>query len=324
MAMHWHRRTIAAELHPDDPILNDGEWESEMRRTNPLWDTRRWIAFDGPEAIGTASAWFRRAGTPDAGAHASFLNCYGSVSAPARRKGVGTQLLKEIHALMHSLDKKVLTMSAHTDPGHAFLLHFGAVAKHCMLEYRANLAGLDWPRLIMWEEGVQNLGLVWERYGGRVPRPVLMSLLPTINALFADMPIGSLEAAPHCFDIDDYDRWYEFMDRSQSTHHLILLRDPAGMVAAISDASWSKRNPSAVFLHFTGVARPWRGRGLARSIKAAMLGEVHACHPEAREVRTANAETNAPILAVNQHLGFNMGRRAVDYQVSRTELDSQS
>jgi GNAT superfamily N-acetyltransferase len=142
IAMHPHRRTISAELHPDVPMLNDGEWESEMRGTNPLWETRRWIALDGPDAADTASAWFRRAGTPDPGAHVSFLNCYGSVSAPARRKGVGTLLLQEIRALMHTLDRTVLTVSAHTDPRHAFLMHFGAVAKHSMLEYRASLAGL--------------------------------------------------------------------------------------------------------------------------------------------------------------------------------------
>jgi hypothetical protein len=35
-----------------------------------------------------------------------------------------------VHRLMHVLDKTVLTLSAHTEPGHAFLKHIGAVEKN--------------------------------------------------------------------------------------------------------------------------------------------------------------------------------------------------
>jgi hypothetical protein len=35
---------------------------------------------------------------------------------------------------MHALDKTVLTMSAQTEPGHAFIKHVGAVEKHCTVD----------------------------------------------------------------------------------------------------------------------------------------------------------------------------------------------
>jgi hypothetical protein len=63
------------------------------------------------------------------------------------------------------------------------------------------------------------------------------------------------------------------------------------------------------------------GCGLARGLKAALLRQVHACHPEAKVMSTCNAEVNAPILSINARVGFAVRRRIVDYQITRTVLD---
>jgi GNAT superfamily N-acetyltransferase len=321
-AFHAFRRAIAAELYPDEPVLDDAEREYEMRRTDPLWDSRRWLVLDGRDVAGSGGASFRRAGTPNADEHAPYLYGYGSVAAGARRKGIATLLLRQVHALMHALDKSTLTMSADTDAGHAFLTHAGAAVKHSSVESRVLLDGLDWPRLRTWEDAAGDLGLSWERYAGRVPREVLLPLLPTLTALVADVPLGSLETPPIRLEIASYDRWYESMERTEGAHHLVLLREPDGTVAGMSEASWDSRRPTIAHQSFTAIAKPWRGRGLARAIKAAMLRRIHGSHPGAEEMKTSNAESNAPILAVNKRLGFSVLRRHVDYQITRAELDA--
>jgi GNAT superfamily N-acetyltransferase len=224
---------------------------------------------------------------------------------------------------MHAQDKTVLTLSAHADTGHAFLGHFGAVAKQSMVESRAALAELDWPNLRSWEDGVQDLGLVWECYDGRVPREVLVSLLPTFTALISDMPTGSLEIPPIRYEIEGYDQWYEALDRTGGAHHLIMLREPNGAVAAMSEAAWDSRAPQTAYQQLTAVSRSWRGRGLARAVKAATLRQIRAFHRDVKEMRTSNEENNAAILAINQRVGFRRYRRFVTYQVTRAELDGR-
>jgi GNAT superfamily N-acetyltransferase len=322
-AFHAHRRAIAAEFDPDDPAWSDAECEYEMRRTNPLWDWRRWLAFDGPDVAGSVSAGFRRAGTPNADEYAPFLNCHGSVSARARRKGLGTLLLQQVHVLMHVMDKSMLTMSADVDAGHAFLTHIGAAAKHSMVENRMFLKDIDSRCLRTWEDGASDLGLVFECYAGRVPREVLKSLLPALTELVSDVPLGALETPPIRLEIESYDRWYEGLNRIEGAHHLVLLREPAGAVIGMSEASWDSRSPKTVYQSFTAIARPWRGRGLARAIKAATLRQIRSSHPGAEEMRTFNAESNAAILSVNRRLGFTAHRRHVDYQITRKELDAR-
>jgi GNAT superfamily N-acetyltransferase len=321
-AFHAHRRAIAAELEPDDPVWSDAECEHEMRRTNPLWELRRWLAFDGPHVAGAVSAGFRRPGTPNAQEYAPFLGCDGSVSAGMRRQGLGTRLLRQVHALMCAMDKSVLTLSADTDAGHGFLTRVGGVAKHCMLESRMHFKNIDWPYLRAWEDAAGRLGLVFERYAGRVPRDVLTSILPSLTALVADVPLGALETPPIRLEIESYDRWYEGMDRAEGAHHLVLLREPGGAVAGMSEASWDSRSPKIVYQSFTAIARRWRGRGLGRAIKAVALSQIRSAHPGAEEMRTFNAETNAAILDVNRRLGFSPFRRHVDYQITRKELDA--
>jgi len=320
-AFNETRRAIAHEFWPDEPILDDAETRREVQTTNPMVEFRRWVAMEGDEVAGSIRAAFRRPGTPDEKDHARFLWAGGGVRASSRRRGVGTLLLREVHGLMHALDKTVLTMSSATEPGHAFIKHVRGVEKHCTVEQRAVFADLDWPRLRQWEDGAAAQGLSWERYAGRVPRDVLVDLLPVFTKLFADVPLGGLETGPIRWEISGYDLWYETLARVGGAHHLVLLRARDGSVAGLSEAGWDIRAPSIVRQQLTAVARQWRGRGVGRALKAAMLRQVHQMHPEATVIGTNNAEVNAPILSINARVGFKVAWRNVDYQVTRDVLD---
>jgi len=320
-AFNETRRVIAHEFWPDEPILDDAETRREVQTTNPMVEFRRWVAMEGDEVAGSIRAAFRRPGTPDEKDYARFLWAGGGVRASSRRRGAGTLLLREVHQLMHALDKTLLTMNAQTEPGHAFIKHVGAVEKHCTVEQRAIFADLDWLVLRQWEDGVTAQGLAWERYAGRVPRDVLVALLPVFTELFADVPLGGLETGPIRWEMNGYDLWYETLERVGGAHHLILLRAPDGSVAGLTEAGWDVRAPDIVRQQLTAVARPWRGRGVGRALKAAMLHQVHEAHPEATVIGTNNAEVNAPILSINARVGFKAAWRNVDYQVTRDVLD---
>ncbi len=320
-SLHACRRATSEELRPGDPVLSDAEFETGWRRPDPLHDSVHWVALAGQDVTGFANAWFRKAGTPDAAGHAPHLFVAGAVRAEARRRGAGTLLLREVLGLMHRLDKTMLTLRTHAEAGHAFLTQVGASAKLTTLSSRAVLTELDWNLLREWEEAAGDCGLAWERHAGRVPREVLLALLPELTALFADVPRGGLEVPPARVEIEGYDEWYETAARTGGAHHLILLRAPDGSVAGVTEAIWDARAPGLVHQAFTAVARPWRGRGLAKAMKGAVLRQVRESHPEAEEMGTVNAETNAAMRGINTRAGFKVHRRFVEYQAGRDALD---
>ena len=62
---------------------------------------------------------------------------------------------------------------------------------------------------------------------------------------------------------------------------------------------------------------PGRGAGAvcAKGVKAAMMRLIHDRHPDIRFIATSNANVNAPILSINERLGFAEHRRTASYQI---------
>jgi hypothetical protein len=71
----------------------------------------------------------------------------------------------------------------------------------------------------------------------------------------------------------------------------------------------------------TGVAPTWRGKGLAKAVKARQLQILTQRQPQVRMVITSNATVNAAMLAVNTQLGFKPHREISTYQATITALE---
>ncbi len=315
------RRVRAEEDEPGEPLLTDAEFKHDTQTERPLHQTFRLIARKDEKMVGSVGFWFRREGSPDYAEFAPFAYVWGGVRTPWRRQGVGTALLRGMLAFMRERGKTTATIGSHLPEGCAFLEAIGAVEKNRTFINRAPFAGLDWAELARWEQAAIPPGsdLRWEIHAGRTPMDRLAVLLPEMSALLRDVPMGDLVMPPLRMEMPGYVTWYEEMDRRGGDHFLVLLID-GETVAGASEAHWSARFPDRVYQELTGVARAWRGHGLAKGLKARMLRLVHERHPEAAVVSTSNAEMNAPILSINRRLGFAVHRTDVSYQIGTEAL----
>jgi hypothetical protein len=96
---------------------------------------------------------------------------------------------------------------------------------------------------------------------------------------------------------------------------MLVLLTEGDEIAAVCEASWDARFPDRVYQLLTAVARRWRGRGLAKGVKAAMMLLIRDLHPDIRFVTTSNANLNAPMLPINTKLGFAEHKRTALYQI---------
>ncbi|MGE3348748.1 MAG: N-acetyltransferase [Ramlibacter sp.] len=319
--LHAYRRVRLAEDFPGDPLVPDADFEHALREPHPLHQMQRIMAARGDDYVGNLVLTWRRPGSPNHADHAPFVDAGGGVPLAHRRQGVGTALLGALHGFMAAHGQSVVSLKVQSAEGRAFMAARGAELRLRSVENRLPFHGLDWSALARWQAQATSPGdgLRWETHAGRVPMPRLAQLMEPLTTLINEQPLGSLEMPRIRYTLEGYDRWYADMDRRGGEHFMVLLCHGEALVA-VCDASWDARFADRVYQQLTAVAQPWRGRGLAKGVKAAMLQLIHARHPGVRTMITTNAEANGPMLSINQRLGFAMHREEGTYQFTLDAL----
>jgi RimJ/RimL family protein N-acetyltransferase len=100
---------------------------------------------------------------------------------------------------------------------------------------------------------------------------------------------------------------------------LYALHGSQDRIAGLTEVLWSPARPQILEQGFTGVRPDFRNHGLGHWIKAAMLDKVLRELPEAKVIRAGNATSNAPMLKINQALGFKL---RVSWTIWQVETDS--
>ena len=231
-------------------------------------------------------------------------------------------MLGTLHHFLQMQGRTLVTVQAHDPAAWAWLASLGTPPRLSTVQNRLHFDRLDAALLQRWREApaIAAHGLRWELHAGRVPLDRLAQLLPVFDRLFRDVPLGALEGPPVRHALEDFRSWYADMDARGGAHHLALLLDAAGEMAALSIGSWDARMPDVLWQKLTTTDPRWRGLGLAKAVKAALLVGARELHPTLRRAVTVNAEVNAPMLAVNRQMGYEVHRREAFYQVPREAI----
>jgi GNAT superfamily N-acetyltransferase len=317
---HAYRRQRAAEEFPDLPLMTDDDFEHELCRTLALSVNQRLIAVSGGEIVGNMILGTRLEGTEGWQAYAPYVDVWGGVLMQRRRQGIGRALLRALHGFMSENGKTTASFKVQLADGHGFLLAAGAAARLRSAENWLALADVDWQVLQQWRTRIDDVpALRWEMHSPRVPMTRLADLMAPFSRLINEQPLGDLDIPAMRYDIAGYEAWYREMDQRGGEHHLVMLVDGAD-VAAMCDASWDPRFPDRVHQALTAVAAPWRGKGLAKAVKAAMLSRLRAGRPEVTTMVTLNAHANDAMLSINRRLGFRVHREECTYQIGHDTL----
>ena len=104
------------------------------------------------------------------------------------------------------------------------------------------------------------------------------------------------------------------------TRWTVFVRDRAGTCAGGTEVTFEPWDPGTVLQQNTGIDPAHRGVGLAKWAKAAMLKRIRDERPGAQRVRTGNAFSNAPMLAINDALGFKVISTRTEWQADVRDL----
>lgn len=152
----------------------------------------------------------------------------------------------------------------------------------------------------------------------RVKGPSGGALLADLTPLYAainDAPTGDLDIEPDAYDVASIQAYERAMaDRDQTMYHVLARRRSDSAWAGHTIALVDRHQPTWAGQEDTTVVPEHRGHRLGLAMKADLLAWLAEDEPKLRWIQTWNAESNRPMLAVNEALGFALYARSVQQQ----------
>jgi GNAT superfamily N-acetyltransferase len=225
-----------------------------------------------------------------------------------RRRGIGSALLTEALAVAGGAGRNRLIAEVDEPgedaPGRRFAVGRGWTCD--LLETRRDLVlPPDRARVAALEAEARTAARDYEvvTWRDRTPDALLADRALLEERMSTDAPHGDLPVEAEHWDGERV-REYEATNvaRGRAVLSAGAVRD--GRLVAFTDLHVPLSQPEHAHQGATLVLREHRGHRLGTLVKLAVLQELAAASPRTRRISTYNSEGNAPMVAVNQALGF--------------------
>ena len=186
-------------------------------------------------------------------------------------------------------------------------------------QLRRDNCPIDKLRLWMSESKKQDTDLRLE-FMYDIPEERISEYVALMTQLLHDMPRERDNAMPFLPSEDEVRMYAKMRRDSNKVQYTFALFDQADAMVGVSQVSISRDDPRNVFQMMTGIDRSYRGRGLSKWLKAAMILKVYEDFPENECITTDMRSVNEPIQAVNRQLGYELISQGSEFEVTREIL----
>lgn len=285
------------------------EFVVSFRRPRVAEDVYGLIAQDGDDVVGVAIVELSLADNLDLADVGVF------VPPEHRRRGIGTALARQLTVDLRQRGRtswiclvsgRQYGQPAGTPvPGEAFAARFGLTLRQEELQRRLHLPA---SRQLLDELAAQaapkhrDYRLV--RWVDACPDEYVEPYCALKTAMVDQMPTGELELEAEVWDeerLRDMEAAAVAQDRARYVYAAVA---PDGSIGGHTELVVPTHDPGVVFQWDTLVLPAHRGHRLGLALKIANLAWVQDRHPDRTSLRTWNAASNEPMIAVNDAMGF--------------------
>ncbi len=240
-----------------------------------------------------------------------------SVLPKFRRQGLGKKLLEQVLNLAKRENRRIIifTTNERIPAGVAFAKKIGAKRGIDNHTNRLLLEELDREMLGRWiqEAPVEEFELGF--YTNEFPESELEAICELFDVMNT-APKGELEINDEKLTVEKFLDWEKQGKATGTQRWMAFVRERStGHYAGFTETGWNPNRPHILGQWGTGVDPVYRGKGLGKWLKAAMLEKAIQERPELTQVRTGNADSNGPMLKINHAMGFKPFIANTDWQL---------
>ena len=301
-----------AERVPEDPPIPISErlagWQNIPKRIN----LETFVFSDANQIVAYGGTDFELEGE---NTHMCWADI--SVLPEFRRQGLAKKLLERILQVAKRENRRTMIFgtSERIPAGVVFAEKIGAKRGIENHSNRLMLEELDRDMLKRWinEAPVEEFELGF--YIGDYPESELEALCELFEVMNT-APRGELEIEDEKVTPKKLLEW-QHQSKAQGVQRLtaFVRERSTGRYAGFTETGWHPNRPYMLEQWGTAVNPVYRGKGLGKWLKAAMLEKALRERPELTQVRTGNADSNGSMLKINHAMGFKPFFANTDWQL---------
>ncbi|MEW6334869.1 MAG: GNAT family N-acetyltransferase [Thermodesulfobacteriota bacterium] len=313
---------VFRENNPKGRLPNRETARRLLSTPNPLYTVKKWMLLDGRgNAAASASLSYDTDLSPDYASSRHIGQIHVAVDPARRRRKVATHLLTHLLQAAADMGKDTVRADADNAAGLAFCKHLHGEMIHRENRYRLHLDDANWPLVEQWRaKGRSRFPQTRIETFQECPERDIDEFCRIYTEIINQRPTGEIRedlvTTPESRRIEER----HFRTRHMEWHTMIS-REPDGHISALTDIMYNPQEPHRVHQYFTGVLGKYRGRGLAKRLKAEMLSYIRDRFLEAEYVTTTTAMENQPMRAINKQLGFEPRKTLTMFQWALEDMD---
>jgi len=307
------------ELFPDMPIGDLKSIRDGMISNLVFSDVEAYIVVrtDVPtEAIGWIRCTFLKENDPSFVGNEDVCQIHLTIHKDYRMEGIAQKLiaLAYKHALEYNRTKIIGSLIS--EASRRFLQRVGGKEA---LAYRVNqlaMKDVDWDLIERWvNEGSQGSPELSMDFHLSIPDSILEDYCTIYTEVLNQAPRDELTTGDEVFNPEKWKKMEAQTKETGRTWISSVVTAQNGDIAGLTDIGYDPSTPTVVYQYLTGVQEKYRGRGLGKWLKAAMLLKIRDEYPDVELVSTSNATSNEPMLVINQKMGFRMKLESYMFEV---------